>query len=144
MYTVSKGDTLWSIAKRLGLSLDDIVSWNRDIPDINKIQIGDKIKVSDPSLSIEKEDHDLMDIISREAEINKMSDEDIIKSVDHKSNYAIVDKKNKKLTVYSPSGDILYSTNNIGVGASGDDYNTYTKTTKDKKLIAGAGNMSTP
>lgn len=129
MYTVSKGD---------------IVSWNRDIPDINKIQIGDKIKVSDPSLSIEKEDHDLMDIISREAEINKMSDEDIIKSVDHKSNYAIVDKKNKKLTVYSPSGDILYSTNNIGVGASGDDYNTYTKTTKDKKLIAGAGNMSTP
>ena len=144
MYTVSKGDTLWSIAKRLGLSLDDIVSWNRDIPDINKIQIGDKMKVSDPSLSIEKEDHDLMDIISREAEINKMSDEDIIKSVDHKSNYAIVDKKNKKLTVYSPSGDILYSTNNIGVGASGDDYNTYTKTTKDKKLIAGAGNMSTP
>jgi LysM repeat protein len=144
MYTVSKGDTLWSIAKRLGLSLDDIVSWNRDIPDINKIQIGDKIKVSDPSLSIEKEDHDLMDIISREAEINKMSDEDIIKSVDHKSNYAIVDKKNKKLTVYSPSGDILYSTNNIGVDASGDDYNTYTKTTKDKKLIAGAGNMSTP
>lgn len=144
MYTVSKGDTLWSIAKRLGLSLDDIVSWNRDIPDINKIQIGDKIKVSDPSLSIEKEDHDLMDIISREAEINKMSDEDIIKSVDHKSNYAIVDKKNKKLTVYSPSGDILYSTNNIGVGASGDDYNTYTKTTKDKKLIAGAGNISTP
>ena len=144
MYTVSKGDTLWSIAKRLGLSLDDIISWNRDIPDINKIQIGDKIKVSDPSLSIEKEDHDLMDIISREAEINKMSDEDIIKSVDHKSNYAIVDKKNKKLTVYSPSGDILYSTNNIGVGASGDDYNTYTKTTKDKKLIAGAGNMSTP
>lgn len=144
MYTVSKGDTLWSIAKRLGLSLDDIVSWNRDIPDINKIQIGDKIKVSDPSLSIEKEDHDLMDIISREAEINKMSDEDIIKSVDHKSNYAIVDKKNKKLTVYSPSGDILYSTNNIGVGASGDDYNTYTKTTKDKKFIAGAGNMSTP
>lgn len=144
MYTVSKGDTLWSIAKRLGLSLDDIVSWNRDIPDINKIHIGDKIKVSDPSLSIEKEDHDLMDIISREAEINKMSDEDIIKSVDHKSNYAIVDKKNKKLTVYSPSGDILYSTNNIGVGASGDDYNTYTKTTKDKKLIAGAGNMSAP
>lgn len=144
VYTVSKGDTLWSIAKRLGLSLDDIVSWNRDISDINKIQIGDKIKVSDPSLSIEKEDHDLMEIVSREAEINKMSDEDIIKSVDHKSNYAIVDKKNKKLTVYSPSGDILYSTNNIGVGASGDDYNTYTKTTKDKKLIAGAGNMSTP
>lgn len=144
IYTVSKGDTLWGIAKRLGLSLDDIVSWNRDIPDINKIHIGDKIKVSDPSLSIEKEDHDLMEIVSREAEINKMSDEDIIKSVDHKSNYAIVDKKNKKLTVYSPSGDILYSTNNIGVGASGDDYNTYTKTTKDKKLIAGAGNMSTP
>lgn len=143
IYTVSKGDTLWGIAKRLGLSLDDIVSWNRDIPDINKIQIGDKIKVSDPSLSTEKEDHDLMDIISMETEINKMSDEDIIKSVDHKSNYAIIDKKNKKLTVYSPSGDILYSTNNIGVGASGDDYNTYTKT-KNGKLVSRAGNMSTP
>lgn len=143
IYTVSKGDTLWGIAKRLGLSLDDIVSWNRDIPDINKIQIGDKIKVSDPSLSTEKEDHDLMDIISMETEINKMSDEDIIKSVDHKSNYAIVDKKNKKLTVYSPSGDILYSTNNIGVGASGDDYNTYTKT-KNGELVSRAGNMSTP
>lgn len=30
MYTVSKGDTLWSIAKRLGLSLDDIISWNKE------------------------------------------------------------------------------------------------------------------
>lgn len=143
VYTVSKGDTLWGIAKRLGLSLDDIVSWNRDIPDINKIQIGDKIKVSDPSLLIEKEDHDLMEIVSREADINRMSDEDIIKSANHKSNYAIVDKKNKKLTVYSPRGDILYSTNNIGIGASGDDYNTYTKT-KNGKLVSGAGNMSTP
>lgn len=143
VYTVSKGDTLWGIAKRLGLSLDDIVSWNRDIPDINKIQIGDKIKVSDPSLSIEKEDHDLMEIVSREADINRMSDEDIIKSANHKSNYAIVDKKNKKLTVYSPHGDILYSTNDIGTGASGDDYNTYTKT-KNGKLVSGAGNMSTP
>lgn len=143
VYTVSKGDTLWGIAKRLGLSLDDIVSWNRDIPDINKIQIGDKIRVSDPSLSIEKEDHDLMEIVSRETEINRMSDEDIIKSANHKSNYAIVDKKNKKLTVYSPHGDILYSTNNIGTGASGDDYNTYTKT-KNGKLVSGAGNMSTP
>jgi LysM repeat protein len=143
VYTVSKGDTLWGIAKRLGLSLDDIASWNRDIPDINKIQIGDKIRVSDPSLSIEKEDHDLMEIVSRETEINRMSDEDIIKSANHKSNYAIVDKKNKKLTVYSPHGDILYSTNNIGTGASGDDYNTYTKT-KNGKLVSGAGNMSTP
>lgn len=143
VYTVSKGDTLWVIAKRLGLSLDDIASWNRDIPDINKIQIGDKIRVSDPSLSIEKEDHDLMEIVSRETEINRMSDEDIIKSANHKSNYAIVDKKNKKLTVYSPHGDILYSTNNIGTGASGDDYNTYTKT-KNGKLVSGAGNMSTP
>lgn len=143
VYTVSKGDTLWGIAKRLGLSLDDIASWNRDIPDINKIQIGDKIRVSDPSLSIEKEDHDLMEMVSRETEINRMSDEDIIKSANHKSNYAIVDKKNKKLTVYSPHGDILYSTNNIGTGASGDDYNTYTKT-KNGKLVSGAGNMSTP
>lgn len=44
-YTVKKGDTLGSIAKKHGVSVEDILKANPDIKDQNRISIGDKIKV---------------------------------------------------------------------------------------------------
>ena len=43
VYYVKKGDTLSSIAKKNGMSLAKLVSYNPQIKDINKINIGDKI-----------------------------------------------------------------------------------------------------
>ena len=46
VYYVKKGDTLSGIAQRNGLSLAKLVSYNPQIKDINKINIGDKIYLS--------------------------------------------------------------------------------------------------
>ena len=43
VYYVKKGDTLSAIAKANGLSLAKLVSYNPQIRDINKINVGDKI-----------------------------------------------------------------------------------------------------
>lgn len=43
VYYVKKGDTLSGIAKKNGMSLAKLVSYNPQIKDINKINIGDKI-----------------------------------------------------------------------------------------------------
>ena len=46
VYYVKKGDTLSGIAKKNGMSLAKLVSYNPQIKDINKINIGDKIYLS--------------------------------------------------------------------------------------------------
>ena len=49
VYYVKKGDTLSAIAQKNGLSLAKLVSYNPQIKDINKINIGDKIHLSSGS-----------------------------------------------------------------------------------------------
>lgn len=44
-YTVSEGDTLWDVAKRHGVSLDELVKMNPQIRDPNRISIGQQINV---------------------------------------------------------------------------------------------------
>jgi LysM repeat protein len=44
-HTVVAGDTLFGIAKKYGLKLDDLVAWN-DIEDAAKIKVGQKIALS--------------------------------------------------------------------------------------------------
>ena len=39
-YTVEKGDTLWNIAKRFDISLDDIIEANPQLKDPNMLQPG--------------------------------------------------------------------------------------------------------
>lgn len=49
VYTVQKGDTLWLIAKRFGISLESLIKANPQIKDPNKIFPGDKVKVPLPN-----------------------------------------------------------------------------------------------
>lgn len=51
VYTVQKGDTLWLIAKRYGISLESLIKANPQIKDPNKIYPGDKVKVPVPGES---------------------------------------------------------------------------------------------
>ena len=47
-YTVKKGDTLWDISKKYGVTVDDLVKWN-SIKNRNKINVGQVLAVSDPA-----------------------------------------------------------------------------------------------
>jgi len=46
VHTVVKGDTLSGIAKKYGVTLSNIIAWNPQISNPNRISIGQKIKVS--------------------------------------------------------------------------------------------------
>ncbi|MBZ4665652.1 M23 family metallopeptidase [Mahella sp.] len=48
VYEVKDGDTIWAIAKRYKLSLDDIQKANPDITSLDDLQIGDKINLTVP------------------------------------------------------------------------------------------------
>jgi Tfp pilus assembly protein FimV len=44
VYTVQSGDTLYSIARKHGVTVDDLLAWN-DIPNPSQIKVGQKIVV---------------------------------------------------------------------------------------------------
>lgn len=142
VYEVKKGDTLWGIAKKTGIHFLDLIEYNKGLGDVNKIQIGQKIKL--PPMSSPDNDDDYRNIRKREAELNKSGDnEAIIKSIKHDKNFAIIDKKAKKIKVYTPDNRLIY-TGNVFSGKSGDDYNTITYTDDKGGIVNYAGNNSTP
>ncbi len=47
-YTVVSGDTLWSISKKYGMTVDELVALNSDLKDINMLRLGQKLKLSYP------------------------------------------------------------------------------------------------
>ena len=47
-YVVAQGDTLWLIAKRFGVSLEDMIKGNPGIKDPNKIAPGDRVLIPLP------------------------------------------------------------------------------------------------
>ena len=49
VYTVQAGDTLYSIARRHGVTVDELVAWN-DIPDPRQIKPGQKIAIKEPTV----------------------------------------------------------------------------------------------
>ena len=48
-YKVMKGDTMSGIAKKLGVSLKDLVSWNPQVKDIDKLSVGQELNTSKPA-----------------------------------------------------------------------------------------------
>ena len=141
-HKVHKGDTLWSISKKTGVHIDDIILYNPQIKDINRIEVGDEVNLEAPISNPKVLDY--KEIKKKESVLNKSGDNAaIIKSVQHNNNFAIVNKKKKVIEVYSPDNELLY-TGRIGTGKSGDNYNTITYQKKDGNIIDGKGNNSTP
>jgi membrane-bound lytic murein transglycosylase D len=48
--TVRSGDTLWNIAKRYGVRIDDLLQWNR-LPRNATLRLGQRLQVSEPQVA---------------------------------------------------------------------------------------------
>lgn len=48
-YKVQRGDTMSGIARRLGVSLKDLVSWNPQVKDVDMLSVGQVLNTSKPS-----------------------------------------------------------------------------------------------
>jgi LysM repeat protein len=55
VYTIQAGDTLYSIARKHGVTVDDLLSWN-DIPDASRIKVGQQIVIKAPAVGITSEE----------------------------------------------------------------------------------------
>ena len=49
VYKVVKGDTMSGIAKKLGVSLKDLVSWNPQVKDVDRLSVGQELNTSKPA-----------------------------------------------------------------------------------------------
>ena len=143
-YEVQAGDTLSKIASKNNISLNQLTALNPQLKDINNISIGQKINLSNSAPKVERQKQwvNVDDLRSKEAEYNK-TNLGAIQGATHDSNYVVIDKKGKKLTVYNANNEVVYETSDISTGLSGNDYNTKTFT-RDGKDVYGEGNMSTP
>lgn len=121
-YSVKSGDSLSKIAKDNGLTLKQLLMQNPQITDPNKISIGQNLSIT----------------------TTKDGNIAAIQSVSHRGNYVVIDKVNKKLTVYNKDNKPIYVTDNIATGASGDDYNTITYVDANGVIRNMQGNNSTP
>lgn len=79
----------------------------------------------------------------RESKLN-LQNISAIQGYKHNNNYVIIDKKNRRLTIYDKNNNPLYITSDFSTGASGNDYNTITYTDKNGNIRNMQGNNSTP
>lgn len=139
-YTVKAGDSIWKIAHENGITMDNLRTMNNLSSDLihpnQELVVG---KISNKSVprryNVKKQwekDKKLNDNLS------------IIQSVNHDDYYIVVDKKNKKVSVYDTDNNLTYSSSGISTGVSGDDYNTITYVNSNGHIISGKGNNSTP
>ena len=148
VYNVKQGDTLSKIAKDNNTSVSKLLQINPQIKNENVINVGQSINLrkQEKPVEVQKKWVNVEELREQEKEFNK-SNLGAIQGYKHDSNYIVVDKKGKKLTVYSANNEKVYETSDISTGLSGDDYNTvtYTKKVNGKDVIDhGKGNMSTP
>lgn len=139
-YIVQRGDSLWKIAHEHGLTLDELREFNPQLKGKNLIFPNQELFLEAKPSSAK-----IVDIREQKiVESSKLSDKEKIQSVEHNKNYAIVDKANHTIEVYSPTHELLYTSKNINTGVSGNDYNTITKTDSKGRLLNMQGNNSTP
>lgn len=137
-YTVKANDSLWQIAKDNNISLDELIKLNPTKK--NMIHPNDVLKL-EPYKTTKKVN--VREERLKEERLN-LSDITAIQGYNHDSNYVIVDKKNRKFTVYDKDNNLLYTTSDFATGLSGNDYNTITYIDENGKIINGKGNNSTP
>ena len=144
-YTVKQGDYMSKIAKSNNTTLKELREANPQIKDINNIFVGDIVHIPQNTVMTvpAPKKMSLTERRALEEEANK-TNLGAIQGYRHENNYAVIDKKNKTITVYSPTNKILYQSSNIATGLSGDDYNTITYIDKKGKIKDSEGNMSTP
>ena len=139
-YDVKSGDNLWNIAKQNNISLDTLYSYNPQYKEGKMLMPNDKIIIG-KTLGLKA--YNVREQWNKENSINQ-DNVAAIQSIQHDGNYVIIDKKNKKLDVYSKDNKLIYQTNDISTGTSGNDYNTITYVDDKGKIIDGKGNNSTP
>lgn len=139
VHIVNKGDNLWNIAKEHNISLARLKQLNPQLKS-DVIHVADRINISP---EYREQIVDLREERAREDIINRDSFL-AIQGAQHDSNYVVVDKKNKRLDIFDRNNNLLYSTNDISTGISGDDYNTITYVDKNGTIRNNAGNNSTP
>lgn len=139
VHIVRRGDSLWNIAKEHGISLAKLRQLNPQLQG-NMIHPEDKINIS-PEYR-----EQIVDIREERARENLINADNFnaIQSAQHDSNYVVVDKKNKRLSIFDKNNNLLYSTSNISTGVSRKDYNTITYVDKKGTIRNNAGNNSTP
>ena len=137
-YVVKKGDSLWKIAKDNNITLDELIRLNPTKKDI--IYPDDELRLEPDKIK------KTVDIRKERQEEDKLNLENItaIQGYHHDSNYVILDKANRKLTIYDKDNKPLYETSDISFGASGNDYNTITYVDANGRIRNMQGNNSTP
>lgn len=137
-YIVKKGDSLWKIAKENNIELDELIRLNPTKQ--NMIHPNDILRLEPDKITKE------INIRDERQRENRLSLQDItaIQGYKHDNNYVIIDKKNRKFSIYDKDNNLLYSTSNFATGESGEDYNTITYADKNGNIINKKGNNSTP
>lgn len=144
-YQVKRGDSLWRIAHNNRLTLNELMSYNKQLKgNINTIiHPGDMINIAPTQPKFHYEYENIDDIEKRERNLNK-DNLSAIQSVTHDGNYVVIDKKNRRLRVFDSSNKEIYSTNQINTGLSKNDYNTITYVDANGNIRDMQGNNSTP
>ena len=137
-YVVKPNDSLWQIAKDNHMSLEELIKLNPSKK--NMIHPNDVLRLEPDKIT---KDVDIRKERQLEDKLN-LSNITAIQGYKHDSNYVIIDKKNRKLTVYDKNNKPLYTTSDFATGLSGNDYNTVTYVDENGKIKNNAGNNSTP
>nr|DAG89494.1 MAG TPA: LysM [Crassvirales sp.] len=139
-YEVQAGDNLSKIAKNNNnMSLAELRKMNpQQKSDV--IRVGDRLNLG---YETSPEWINVLDEEAKEAEWNKTNAGAIL-NYRHEEPYMVVDKGNKRLTIYDKNNNPQYTTQNISTGLSGNDYNTVTYVDENGKIRNMMGNNSTP
>lgn len=137
-HVVKPNDSLWQIAKDNHMSLEELIKLNPSKK--NMIHPNDVLRLEPDKIT---KDVDIRKERQLEDKLN-LSNITAIQGYKHDSNYVIIDKKNRKITVYDKNNKPLYTTSDFATGLSGNDYNTVTYVDENGKIKNNAGNNSTP